>query len=245
MTDNHHTRHDGRQPDQLRQISIETGIAPNAAGSVLCSFGNTQVICAASVEGNVPPWMKAQGVEGGWTSAEYSMLPYSTLDRKRRDVSKGKPDGRSVEIQRLIGRSIRAVVDLKKLPGFTIWLDCDVLRADGGTRTASITGAYVALRLAVNKLLEEEKIKEDPIIDSLAAVSAGIVNDQALLDLDYVEDRDAQVDANVVMTGSGRFVEVQSTGEEATYSADQLQQILSLCIKGIQELTEHQNNALK
>jgi ribonuclease PH len=245
MTENNHTRHDGRQPDQLRQISIETGIAPNAAGSVLCSFGNTQVICAASVEGNVPPWMKAQGVEGGWTSAEYSMLPYSTLDRKRRDVSKGKPDGRSVEIQRLIGRSIRAVVDLKKLPGFTIWLDCDVLRADGGTRTASITGAYVALRLAVNKLLEEEKIKEDPIIDSLAAVSAGILNDQALLDLDYVEDRDAQVDANIVMTGSGRFVEVQSTGEEATYSADQLQQILALCSKGIQELTEHQKNALK
>ncbi len=244
MSENTQTRHDGRQPDQLRQISIETGIAKNAAGSVLCSFGNTQVICAASVEGNVPPWMRAQGVEGGWTSAEYSMLPYSTLDRKRRDVSKGKPDGRSVEIQRLIGRSIRAVVDLKKLPGFTIWLDCDVLRADGGTRTASITGAYVALILAVNKLLEEEKISEDPIIDSLAAVSAGILNDQALLDLDYIEDRDAQVDANVVMTGSGRFVEVQSSGEEATYSAEQLQQILSLCSKGIQELTEHQEAAI-
>ena len=245
MSETNQTRHDGRQPDQLRPISIQTGFAPNAAGSVLCSFGNTQVICAASIEKNVPPWMKAQGVEGGWTSAEYSMLPYSTLDRKRRDVSKGHPDGRSVEIQRLIGRSIRAVVDLKKLPGVTIWLDCDVLQADGGTRTASITGAYVALRLAVNKLLEDEVIKEDPILDSLAAVSAGILNEQALLDLDYVEDRDAQVDANVVMTGSGRFVEVQSTGEEATYSADQLQQILSLCTKGIQELTAHQQNALR
>lgn len=223
---------------------MQTGIAPNAAGSVLCSFGNTQVICAASVENNVPPWMKAQGVVGGWTSAEYSMLPYSTLDRKRRDVNKGKLDGRSVEIQRLIGRSIRAIIDLKKLPGFTIWLDCDVLRADGGTRTASITGAYVALRLAVNKLLEDEKIPEDPILDSLGAVSAGIVNEQALLDLDYLEDRDAQVDANVVMTGSGKFVEVQSTGEEATYSADQLQQILSLCGQGIEELTQHQEAAL-
>ena len=156
---------------------MQTGIAPNAAGSVLCSFGNTQVICAASVENNVPPWMKAQGVEGGWTSAEYSMLPYSTLDRKRRDVNKGKLDGRSVEIQRLIGRSIRAIIDLKKLPGFTIWLDCDVLRADGGTRTASITGAYVALRLAVNKLLEDEKIPEDPILDSLAqSVQASSMN---------------------------------------------------------------------
>jgi len=223
---------------------MQTGIAPNAAGSVLCSFGNTQVICAASVENNVPPWMKAQGVVGGWTSAEYSMLPYSTLDRKRRDVNKGKLDGRSVEIQRLIGRSIRAIIDLKKLPGFTIWLDCDVLRADGGTRTASITGAYVALRLAVNKLLEDEKIPEDPILDSLGAVSAGIVNEQALLDLDYLEDRDAQVDANVVMTGSGKFVEVQSTGEEATYSAGQLQQILSLCGQGIEELTQHQEAAL-
>jgi len=244
MSENTTQRHDGRQPDQLRPISMQTGIAPNAAGSVLCSFGNTQVICAASVENNVPPWMKAQGVVGGWTSAEYSMLPYSTLDRKRRDVNKGKLDGRSVEIQRLIGRSIRAIIDLKKLPGFTIWLDCDVLRADGGTRTASITGAYVALRLAVNKLLEDEKIPEDPILDSLGAVSAGIVNEQALLDLDYLEDRDAQVDANVVMTGSGKFVEVQSTGEEATYSAGQLQQILSLCGKGIEELTQHQEAAL-
>ena len=243
MSDNN-TRHDGRQPDQLRPITIEPGIAPNAAGSVLCSFGDTQVICAASVENNVPPWMKHQGVEGGWTSAEYSMLPYSTLDRKRRDSSRGKQDGRSIEIQRLIGRSIRAIIDLKKLPGFTIWLDCDVLRADGGTRTASITGAYVALRLAVNKLLEEEKIPEDPIRDSVAAVSAGIVNGQGLLDLNYIEDRDAQVDSNVVMTGSGQYVEVQGSGEEATYSAAELQEILALCSKGITELTEHQNAAI-
>jgi ribonuclease PH len=238
-------RHDGRLPDQLRPISIQPGIAPNAAGSVLCSFGDTQVICAASVENSVPPWMKQQGIEGGWTSAEYSMLPYSTLDRKRRDASKGRQDGRSIEIQRLIGRAIRAIIDLKKLPGFTIWLDCDVLRADGGTRTASITGAYVALRLAVNKLLEEQKLAEDPIIDSVAAVSAGMLDGRALLDLNYIEDRDAQVDANVVMTGSGKYVEVQGSGEEATYSAGELQQILALCGKGITELTGHQQKAVE
>jgi ribonuclease PH len=238
-------RHDGRAADQLRTISIKAGIAPHATGSALCSFGDTQVICAATVEHRVPPWMRAQNVQGGWITAEYSMLPYSTLDRKRRDVSKGKQDGRTVEIQRLIGRSMRAILDLKKIPGLTIWIDCDVLRADGGTRTASITGAYVALRLAIKKLLKEKKIAEDPLTDSVAAVSVGIVNGKAALDLDYIEDSAADVDSNIVMTGSGRYVEVQGSGEENTFSGRQLQEILKLAQKGAEELTSLQKKATK
>jgi ribonuclease PH len=189
--------------------------------------------------------MRAQNVQGGWITAEYSMLPYSTLDRKRRDVSKGKQDGRTVEIQRLIGRSMRAILDLKKIPGLTIWIDCDVLRADGGTRTASITGAYVALRLAIKKLLKEKKIAEDPLTDSVAAVSVGIVNGKAALDLDYIEDSAADVDSNIVMTGSGRYVEVQGSGEENTFSGRQLQEILKLAQKGAEELTSLQKKATK
>jgi ribonuclease PH len=173
------------------------------------------------------------------------MLPYSTLDRKRRDVSKGKQDGRTVEIQRLIGRSMRAILDLKKIPGLTIWIDCDVLRADGGTRTASITGAYVALRLAIKKLLKEKKIAEDPLTDSVAAVSVGIVNGKAALDLDYIEDSAADVDSNIVMTGGGRYVEVQGTGEENTFTGRQLQEILKLAQKGAEELTVLQKKATK
>ncbi len=238
-------RHDGRAADQLRTISIKAGIAPHATGSALCSFGDTQVICAATVEHRVPPWMRAQNVAGGWITAEYSMLPYSTLDRKRRDVSKGKQDGRTVEIQRLIGRSMRAILDLKKIPGLTIWIDCDVLRADGGTRTASITGAYVALRLAIKKLLKEKKIAEDPLTDSVAAVSVGIVNGKAALDLDYIEDSAADVDSNIVMTGGGRYVEVQGTGEENTFSGRQLQEILKLAQKGAEELTVLQKKVTK
>ena len=173
------------------------------------------------------------------------MLPYSTLTRKDRPISKGKQDGRNIEIQRLIGRSLRAVIDLKKLPDKTIWIDCDVLQADGGTRTASITGSWLAMRIAVNKLLEEEKIKEDPIIDNLAAISAGVYENNCILDLDYPEDRDATVDANVVMTGKGKFVEVQSSGEEATYDREEFDQLLSLSEKGIKELIEKQNRELK
>ncbi len=164
-------RADGRQADQLRKITFEANIAPHASGSVLVSFGATRVICAATIEPKVPSWMRQQGVPGGWLTAEYSMLPYSTLDRKQRDSSKGKVDGRSVEIQRLIGRSLRAVIDLQKLGENTLWVDCDVLQADGGTRTASITGAYLAARLAIQKLLDANKIKENPISDSIAAVS--------------------------------------------------------------------------
>lgn len=234
------TRADGRTADQLRPISFEAGIAPHATGSVLVSFGNTRVICGATIETRVPGWMRAQNVSGGWLTAEYSMLPYSTHDRKQRDSSKGKVDGRSVEIQRLIGRSLRAVVDLAKLGQHTLWIDCDVLQADGGTRTASITGAYVAARLAVQTLMDSGKLTENPIKDSIAAVSVGIVGGTALLDLPYTEDRDAEVDANIVMTGQGQFVEVQSSGEEATFSPDQLQELLSLATKGLNEIARLQ-----
>src|SRR3954453_10673794 len=194
-------RADGRQPGQLRPVTFESNIAPYATGSVLVSFGLTRVICAATIEANVPMWMKQQKVPGGWLTAEYSMLPYSTHERKQRDISKGKIDGRTVEIQRLIGRSLRAVLNLAKLGENTLWIDCDVLQADGGTRTASITGAYLAARLAIQKLLDAKKIAENPLTDSVGAISVGLYRGEALLDLNYVEDKDAEVDANVVMTG--------------------------------------------
>ena len=231
------TRADGRAADQLRPISFEAGIAANATGSVLVSFGNTKVICGATLEARVPGWMRAQNVSGGWLTAEYSMLPYSTHERKARDSSKGRVDGRTVEIQRLIGRAMRAVVDLQKLGQHTLWVDCDVLQADGGTRTASITGAYLAARLAVQQLLDNGKIKENPFKDSIAAISVGVVGGKALLDLPYTEDRDADVDANVVMTGSGQFVEIQSSGEESTFSPDQLAELLALSTKGLKEIS--------
>lgn len=229
-------RPDGRKADQLRPISFTANIAPYATGSVLVSFGCTQVICAAMIEPKVPSWMKQQGVSGGWLTAEYSMLPYSTLERKPRDITKGKADGRTIEIQRLIGRSLRAVIDLEKLGENTLWIDCDVLQADGGTRTASITGAYLAARLAVQKLIDEKRLAENPLVDSVAAVSVGICADHEWLDLAYLEDRDAQVDCNVVMTGRGRFVEVQGSGEESTFSPEQLQSLLALAQKGLKEL---------
>jgi ribonuclease PH len=207
---------------------------------VLIGFGATRVICAATIEAKVPSWMKAQGVKGGWLTAEYSMLPYSTLDRKPRDITKGKLDGRTVEIQRLIGRSLRAVLDLDKLGEHTLWIDCDVLQADGGTRTASITGAYLAARLAIQKLLDAKRITENPLTDSVAAVSAGLFQGEALLDLNYIEDKDAEVDANVVMTGRGQFVEVQSSGEESTFSQEQLDQLLGLAKTGLKELAARQ-----
>jgi ribonuclease PH len=238
-------RPSGREIDEMRNISFKTGIAPHANGSVLCSYGNTQVICAAMVEDRVPGWMRQQKVGGGWLTAEYAMLPYSTLTRKDRPISKGKQDGRNIEIQRLIGRSLRAVIDLKKFPDKTLWIDCDVLRADGGTRTASITGAWLATRIAINGLLADGKLKEDPVLDHLAAISVGVYNDRCILDLDYPEDRDASVDANVVMTGSGQYVEIQSSGEEATFSRTQLEELLLLSEKGIQELVQLQKDKLK
>ena len=236
-------RLDNRAVDQLRPISFVPNIAPYATGSVLARCGNTQVICAASLEAKVPSWMKAQGVPGGWLTAEYSLLPYSTLERKARDISRGKLDGRTVEIQRLIGRSLRAVLNLEKLDGYTLWIDCDVLQADGGTRTTSISGAYVAAKIAVNKLLAEGKIVEDPFVDSVAAISAGIFAGTPILDLCYAEDKDAAVDANIVMTGTGKFVEVQSTGEEATFSPDELAALIALAKKGIGEISELQQKA--
>ena len=230
------TRADARRPDQLRKITFEPNIAPYATGSVLVSFGLTRVICGATIEANVPTWMKQQKVPGGWLTAEYSMLPYSTLDRKQRDISRGKIDGRTVEIQRLIGRSLRAVIDLQKLGQNTLWLDCDVLQADGGTRTAAITGAYVAARLAVQKLLDAKKLVENPLTDSVAAVSVGVFGGRELLDLAYVEDKDAEVDFNIVMTGRGQFVEVQGSGEEATFSQEQLTSLIALAQKGLKEI---------
>ena len=231
------SRSGNRRPDQLRPVTFEANIAPHATGSVLVSFGSTRVICAAMIEPKVPSWMRQQGVKGGWLTAEYSMLPYSTLDRKQRDVTKGKVEGRSMEIQRLIGRSLRAVLDLQKLGENTLWIDCDVLQADVGTRTAAITGAYLAARLAVQKLLDSKKISENPLLDSVAAVSAGVFEGRELLDLDYVEDKDAEVDFNIVMTGQGKFVEVQGSGEEATFTQTQLDGLLVLAQKGLKELS--------
>jgi ribonuclease PH len=237
-------RSDGRGAGQLRPVEFQLDFAPNASGSVLACFGNTRVICAATLEPSVPRWMQAQGVQGGWMSAEYSMLPYSTLDRKKRDISKGKQDGRSVEIQRLIGRSLRAVADLSKLPGHTLWIDCDVLQADGGTRTASITGAWLAGEIAIRRAIHQGQLEVSPFRENVAAVSVGIVEGRSLLDLCYVEDRDASVDANIVMTGSGQFVEAQASGEEATFSHDQLMELLAIARDGIAELTARQNEAL-
>lgn len=238
-------RPDGRKHEQLREVSFVKDFAPYATGSVLVKFGDTQVICSATIENKVPRWMIVQGVKTGWLTAEYSMLPYSTLKRKDRDSSKGKQDGRSIEIQRLIGRALRAVVDLSKIKDKTIWIDCDVLQADGGTRTASITGAYVAAKLAIRKLLKEGVLKEDPFTDSVAAVSAGIFFDEEVLDLNYQEDKDASVDCNIVMTGSGKFIELQSSGEEATYSEKQLNRIIELGKIGIKELSVLQEKALQ
>jgi ribonuclease PH len=237
-------RPDGRQADQLRPVSFLPDIAPHAAGSVLVSFGNTRVICAASVIEDVPRWMKMQRVEGGWLTAEYSMLPYSTLDRKDRDISRGKLDGRSQEIQRLIGRSLRAVVDLKKLGSRTVWVDCDVLQADGGTRTASITGGCVALAIALNRLMGQGKLKDFPLTQLVGAVSAGVCDGTPLLDLNYPEDKAAAVDFNVVMTEGLEFVEVQGSGEEAVFSGDQMSAMLELAKKGIGELFTLQKEAI-
>lgn len=238
------TRADGRAADQLRPISFEADIAPHATGSVLVSFGNTRVICAATIENKVPSWMRQQGVGGGWLTAEYSLLPYSTHDRKQRDISRGKIDGRTVEIQRLIGRALRAVIDLDKLGENTLWIDCDVLQADGGTRTASITGAYLAARMAVQKLIDAKRIAENPFNDSIAAISVGILSGQNLLDLPYSEDKDAEVDANIVMTGEGRFVEIQTAGEEHTFTNEQFQGLLALAQKGLGEIAKLQSDFL-
>ena len=237
-------RHDGRAADQIRPISFQLGIAPNATGSVLMAMGNTRVICGVMIEETVPRWMKEQGVTGGWLTAEYSMLPYSTNTRKPRDITKGRLDGRSTEIQRLIGRSLRAVVDLEKLGPRTMWVDCDVLQADGGTRTAAITGASLAVAVACQRLVDEKKIDTLPIRKLVAAVSAGVLGGVSVLDLDYEEDKAVTVDFNLVATEDGEFVEMQGSGEEATFSSDELAEMLALGKKGIGELIAAQQVAL-
>jgi ribonuclease PH len=232
----------GRAPDQLRPISFQRGFTRAAAGSVLASMGRTVVLCTCSVEANVPPFLVGTGK--GWLTAEYSMLPGSTKGRKSRDRA-GKIDGRSIEIQRLIGRSLRAVVDLSQLGERTVWLDCDVLDADGGTRTTAINGAFVALADALAALAAETGLNPAKVVtDSIAAVSVGLVDGEARLDLEYVEDRGADVDMNIVMTGAGRFIEVQGAGEEATFGRDDLNRLIDLATAGITQLTAAQRSAL-
>jgi len=237
-------RADGRHATQLRPIRFQNGVAPYATGSTLIEWGQTRVICGVTVEETVPRWMKEQNVSGGWITAEYSMLPYSTLTRKPRDIAKGKIDGRSQEIQRLIGRSMRAAIDLEKIGSRTIWLDCDVLQADGGTRTAAITGSFVALSLAVKSLLDKGKLTANPMLQPVAGVSVGIVQSQAMLDLCYVEDVAAAVDMNLVMNAAGEFIELQGTGEESAYNDEQLAAMLVLGKSGIKQLLDLQQQAL-
>jgi len=227
-------RSGGRAADELRPTTIEPGFMRTATGSALISCGETRVICTASVQESVPRWMAGRG--SGWLTSEYGMLPASTGDRKQRDVTKGRPDGRTVEIQRLIGRSLRGVVDFAALGERTIYVDCDVLQADGGTRCASITGGYVALELACRRLVDEGKLDRLPLTQSVAAISCGIVGGEPLLDLDYPEDSTAEVDANVVMTGDGGLVEVQATAERTPLSRANLDALLALAQGGIEDL---------
>jgi ribonuclease PH len=237
-------RADGRAANQLRPLRFQNHIAPNATGSTLIEWGNTRVICGVTVEETVPRWMKDQDHKGGWITAEYSMLPYSTLERKSRDSSRGKIDGRSQEIQRLIGRTLRAVIDLEKLGERTVWVDCDVLQADGGTRTAAITGAYVALCIAIRRLIAAGKVTENPILHAVAAVSVGVVQGRPLLDLCYTEDVAAAVDMNLVMNSAGEFIELQGTGEQATFTEPELADLLTLGKAGIRTLLTAQEKAL-
>ena len=237
-------RSDGRAADQIRPITFELNIAPHASGSVLVAMGNTRIICGVMIEEVVPRWMREQNVTGGWLTAEYSMLPYSTTTRKQRDIAKGKLDGRSTEIQRLIGRSLRTVVDLEKLGPRTMWIDCDVLQADGGTRTAAITGASLAVTIACKKLLEEKKIASSPIRQLIAAVSAGVLDGRAIVDLNYEEDKAVTVDFNLVATEDGELVEIQGSGEESTFSQEQLEQMLALGRNAIAQLIVSQRNVL-
>ncbi|HEV2994394.1 MAG TPA: ribonuclease PH [Chthoniobacterales bacterium] len=237
-------RSDGRTSDQVRAVDFELNIAPNATGSVLVSMGNTRVICGVTIEEAVPRWMKEQNVTGGWLTAEYSMLPYSTTTRKPRDISRGRLDGRSTEIQRLIGRSLRAVVDLEKLGPRTMWVDCDVLQADGGTRTAAITGSSLAVAIACRKLAKEKKVDAPPIKKLVAGVSAGMLDGNPIVDLDYEEDKAVTVDFNLIATEDGEFVEVQGSGEEATFAQSQLNEMLGLARKGIADLIAAQRAVL-
>ncbi len=236
-------RPDGRAPDKLRRVRIIRGYMKHAEGSVLIEMGDTRVICTASVEEKVPPFLKGTGT--GWITAEYAMLPRSTQTRIIRDAVKGRINGRSQEIQRLIGRALRAVVDLEKLGERTVWIDCDVVQADGGTRTAAITGAFIALYDAMEYLVRTGAIKENPITDYLAAVSVGIYKGTPILDLNFEEDSNAEVDMNVVMTGSGKFVEIQGTAEKRPFDKETLDRLLALAAKGIRELISFQKRILE
>ena len=236
------SRFNDRKQDEIRPVKITRGYTQIPEGSVMMEMGNTKVLCTATVEERVPPFVKGTGK--GWVTAEYSMLPRATDIRNQRESTKGKVTGRTMEIQRLIGRALRSVVNLEKLGERTIWLDCDVIQADGGTRTASITGAYVALADAVTYLLDNELVKENPLIDSIAAISVGKIGDEVMVDLDYSEDSRAEVDMNLVMTGSGRFVEIQGTAEGETFDREELNQFLTFGEGGIQKLIEHQQQAL-
>ncbi|SER75503.1 ribonuclease PH [Gracilibacillus ureilyticus] len=236
-------RESGREVNQLRKIEMVTNFTKHAEGSVLITVGDTKVICNASVEERVPPFMRGSGK--GWITAEYAMLPRATETRNIRESSKGKVSGRTMEIQRLIGRSLRAVVDLDAIGERTVWIDCDVIQADGGTRTASITGAFVAMVFALGKLVDQGTLKKLPITDYLAAISVGVLPDGTeILDLEYAEDAIAAVDMNVVMTGKGEFVELQGTGEEATFSRQQLMKMLDLAEGGLKEIVEIQKDAI-
>ena len=235
-------RVDGRAADELRPLNIHTGFVRSAAGSALIQAGGTRVICTASVDEEVPRWMRGNG--RGWVTAEYGMLPASTGERKKRDVSRGRPDGRTVEIQRLIGRSLRGIIDFEALGERTVWIDCDVLEADGGTRCAAITGGYVALELALGGLVAGGKLDALPLNGSVAAVSCGVVDGEPLLDLNYPEDSNAEVDMNVVMTGDGGLVEVQATGERTPLSRTSLDALLELAATGIEQLHAAQRAAV-
>ena len=228
-----------RAPDEMREVSIERGFAKHAEGSCLIRFGDTHVLCTASLEERVPPWLRGGG--SGWVTAEYGMLPRSTHDRMRREASSGKQSGRTLEIQRLIGRSLRAVVDMKKLGERQITVDCDVLQADGGTRTASITGGYVALKECIDWMIKRDMVSDDVLTDNVAAISCGIYNGQPVLDLDYAEDSTAETDANFVMTGSGGIVEVQGTAEGAPFNRSEFDSLINLATSGIMKLVEMQN----
>lgn len=235
-------REDGRKTDSLRDIKITKNFNLYAEGSVLIEFGNTKVICTASVSEKVPPFMRGQGK--GWLTAEYSMIPRATGERNQRESAKGKLSGRTMEIQRLIGRALRTAVDLDKLGERTITIDCDVIQADGGTRTTSISGGFIALALAVKKLMKDRVLSVNPIVSNVAAISVGVVRGTPMLDLMYTEDSAAEVDMNVVMNGKGEFVEVQGTGEEATYTRKELNELIDLAEVGIKEIIKLQNEII-